>query len=146
MERRISLRLLGRTRRQQGYLLVELLVSVVIVAAGVLFLVESMRVPLEVSRQLLETDQALAIADEVMDRLLLRGDLIASLVDGSREVNGITYEWLISEVRPVESAELSSPLSLKSITVSWESKKRHSIRFAFLWAYPEASLAAPASL
>jgi type II secretory pathway pseudopilin PulG len=137
--------LLERPKQQRGYLLVELLVSVVIVAAGVLFLVDSMRAPLDTSRRLLETDQALAIVTEVVDRLMVQDEDLSRLRKGSREVNQVTYKWEITELRPVELGDLSDNTSLLSLTINWSRNGEHSLRFPFLWDHSTRQLELTAS-
>ena len=55
---------------QRGYVLLELLVTVVIIAGGILFVVDSIRQSWELARRLLRTEQAAGIAREAFEGFL----------------------------------------------------------------------------
>jgi len=120
--------------RQDGYLLIEILVTTVILAGGILFLIDSIQSPLRVARQSLCTEQGLSLGTEIFHELMANPEKYDELRQGQRQIAGITYEWEFEEIEPVNIDPLADEVWIVLIKISWHDKKDFMMELPFLWS------------
>ena len=120
--------------RQDGYLLIEILVTTVILAGGILFLIDSIRSPLRVARQSLCTEQGFGLGAEIFHELMANPEKYDELNQGQRQIAGITYKWAFEEKQLVKIDPLPDEVWIVLIKISWHDKKEFVMELPFLWS------------
>lgn len=117
----------------QGYFLIELLVTVVILSAGIVIIIDSMRIPFRTAQTTLEMEQAMEIGKEVFSEIMANPEKYDELSNGSRLVGSIEYEWSIEENQLISISGIQGFTTLCDLSVVWKSRKEHKLGFPFLW-------------
>lgn len=124
------------TSRQRGYVLIELLVTVVIIAGGILFVVDSIRQSSKVARRLIRVEQAAGVAQEAFDALVANPGRFKDCSVGEKEVAGITYHWEVTTGDLLHLPCLTSPIRAMTVTVDWNDGRDYNIELPFVWSPP----------
>ena len=131
-------------RQRKGYILVELLVSVVILSTGILFLIDSMRASFKVAQRMQATEQALAVATETFHQLTTDQEGSGLPQSGKKKVGDIIYKWEVREKHPLLLEGFASETKLLSLRVGWHDEKDYAIELPFLWCEGSGSQPVPA--
>jgi type II secretory pathway pseudopilin PulG len=126
---------LGILNHQKGYFLLELLVTAVILAGGILFIIDSIRTPYKVMRQSLATEQALALATDVFNHFIMDSASIVESKDNRLQIGNIEYKWKLQRVYSLPINRFSDEIWLYILKINWNDTREYSIELPFLWRY-----------
>ena len=107
--------MLSRDYNQSGYVLVDVLVAVTILAIGLVFVASSMMVPLRAVNGSLNHSNALWLIDQTLSEL--RRDLVSLPSKAVHEIDGKRF------VCKVEGSGYEGRLHRVRIEVTWEEKR-----------------------
>lgn len=123
-----------RHGRSKGYILVELLVTVVILAVGILYLIDSFRQSYHAAKKALAYQQASAIVQELQTRAYSGLVDIDGLRAGLVEINGVSYRWDVSELAVDHIRVGDEEIQVRMLTVAWSSASATGeLECPFLW-------------
>jgi hypothetical protein len=118
--------------RKGGYFLIELLISAVILVGGILFILDSLRIPVVVARRSLSTLQATAIGSMVGDRIIRDSGGYTDHQVGERSIGNTVYSWEVREETSVIIGSASERLRLLTVEVRWQRNGEHRVRLPIL--------------
>jgi len=117
---------------RSGFVLAEVLISIVILTVGILFVVDGFRAANSAAVRSIREHQATQLAKSIVEQHLYNWNKEKAESEGSIELAGIVYSWKIGDDAHSDELPGETRLELKHITVEWGNEPAESVMFSFI--------------